>query len=68
MVIVLVFKLLVTPLLLLTASLAGRRWGDAIGGLLVGFWNGGRSVVPVRGRRQDADGGTAGRHPTFYRA
>ncbi|MGF6854587.1 hypothetical protein [Paraburkholderia sp. CI3] len=37
MVIVLVFKLLVTPLLLLTASLAGRRWGDAIGGLLVGM-------------------------------
>ncbi|MGF6373293.1 hypothetical protein OKW40_006109 [Paraburkholderia sp. RAU6.4a] len=37
MVIVLVFKLLVTPLLLLTASLAGRRWGDAIGSLLVGM-------------------------------
>lgn len=37
MIIVLVFKLLVTPLLLLAASLAGRRWGEAIGGLLVGM-------------------------------
>ncbi|MBH9662129.1 hypothetical protein KTF21_16120 [Burkholderia multivorans] len=35
--IVLVFKLLVTPLLLLAASLASRRWGEAIGGLLVGM-------------------------------
>jgi hypothetical protein len=33
----LVFKLVVTPLLLLAASLAARRWGEAIGGLLVGL-------------------------------
>ncbi|MGY8668569.1 hypothetical protein Q3C01_40235 [Bradyrhizobium sp. UFLA05-109] len=32
-----VFKLILTPLLILTASLAGRRWGDAIGGWLVGL-------------------------------
>jgi hypothetical protein len=31
------FKLLVTPLLLLAASLAVRRWGEAVGGLLVGL-------------------------------
>ena len=31
----LVFKLVATPLLLLAASLAVRRWGEAIGGLLV---------------------------------
>lgn len=31
----LVFKLVVTPLLLVAASLAVRRWGEAIGGLLV---------------------------------
>lgn len=33
----LVFKLLVTPLLLLAASLAVRRWGDTIGGFIVGL-------------------------------
>ncbi|MFL9870899.1 hypothetical protein [Paraburkholderia megapolitana] len=33
----LVLKLAVTPLLLLAASLAVRRWGEAIGGLLVGL-------------------------------
>jgi hypothetical protein len=33
----LLFKLFVTPLLLLAASLAVRRWGEAIGGLLVGM-------------------------------
>ncbi|MFP6562464.1 hypothetical protein WJ542_29805 [Paraburkholderia sp. B3] len=33
----LVFKLVVTPLLLLAASLAVRRWGEAVGGLLVGL-------------------------------
>jgi len=33
----LVFKLVVTPLLLLAASLAARRWGEAVGGLLVGL-------------------------------
>lgn len=31
------FKLLLPPLLILLASLAGRRWGDAIGGWLVGL-------------------------------
>lgn len=33
----LVFKLVVTPLLLLAASMAVRRWGEAIGGFLVGL-------------------------------
>ncbi|WP_322013709.1 hypothetical protein [Paraburkholderia sp. J12] len=33
----LVFKLVVTPLLLLAATLASRRWGETIGGLLVGL-------------------------------
>ncbi|NEX64816.1 hypothetical protein [Noviherbaspirillum galbum] len=33
----LVFKLIVTPLLLLAASMAVRRWGEAIGGFLVGL-------------------------------
>jgi hypothetical protein len=33
----LVFKLTLTPLLLLAASLAVRRWGEAIGGFLVGL-------------------------------
>jgi hypothetical protein len=33
----LVFKLVVTPLLLLAASIAVRRWGEAIGGFLVGL-------------------------------
>ncbi|RAS35565.1 hypothetical protein [Paraburkholderia bryophila] len=33
----LVFKLVITPLLLLAATLAVRRWGEAIGGLLVGL-------------------------------
>ncbi|MFT0168467.1 hypothetical protein ACLKMY_05470 [Paraburkholderia mimosarum] len=33
----LLFKLVVTPLLLLAASLAARRWGEAVGGLLVGL-------------------------------
>ncbi|MCG5078049.1 hypothetical protein [Paraburkholderia tagetis] len=33
----LVFKLVVTPLLLLAASLAVRRWGEAIGGFIVGL-------------------------------
>ncbi|MCS3731627.1 hypothetical protein [Bradyrhizobium betae] len=32
-----VFKLTLPPLLILAASLAGRRWGDAIGGWLVGL-------------------------------
>lgn len=31
------FKLVLPPLLILLASLAGRRWGDAIGGWLVGL-------------------------------
>lgn len=31
------FKLVVTPLLLLAATFAARRWGEAIGGLLVGL-------------------------------
>ena len=31
------FKLTLPPLLILLASLAGRRWGDAIGGWLVGL-------------------------------
>lgn len=31
------FKLIVTPLLLLVASMAIRRWGEAVGGLLVGL-------------------------------
>lgn len=30
-------KLLITPLLILAASLAGRRWGNAIGGWIVGL-------------------------------
>jgi hypothetical protein len=33
----LVFKLVATPLLIQPASLAGRRWGPAIGGWLVGL-------------------------------
>jgi hypothetical protein len=33
----LVFKLIVTPLLLLAASVATRRWGETIGGFLVGL-------------------------------
>lgn len=33
----LVFKLIVTPLLLLAATIAVRRWGEVIGGLLVGL-------------------------------
>ena len=33
----LAFKLVVTPLLLLAASIAVRRWGEAIGGFLVGL-------------------------------
>lgn len=33
----LVFKLVATPLLLAAATLAARRWGEAIGGLLVGL-------------------------------
>ncbi|WP_321889170.1 hypothetical protein [Paraburkholderia bannensis] len=33
----LLFKLFVTPSLLLLASLAVRRWGEAVGGLLVGM-------------------------------
>ncbi|MEX6395898.1 hypothetical protein AB6E88_01745 [Providencia hangzhouensis] len=32
-----VFKVVITPLLLLTASLAARRWGESIGGLIVGL-------------------------------
>jgi hypothetical protein len=32
-----IFKLIVTPLLLLAASVAIRRWGEAIGGFLVGL-------------------------------
>lgn len=32
-----VFKVVITPLLLLTASLAARRWGESIGGLNVGL-------------------------------
>lgn len=31
------FKLIITPLLLLAASLAVRRWGETIGGLIVGL-------------------------------
>lgn len=31
------FKLILPPFLILLASLAGRRWGDAIGGWLVGL-------------------------------
>jgi hypothetical protein len=33
----LAIKFLVTPLMILAASLAGRRWGDSIGGWLVGL-------------------------------
>ncbi len=33
----LVFKLVVTPLLLLVATVAIRRWGESVGGLLVGL-------------------------------
>jgi hypothetical protein len=33
----LVLKLVVTPLLIAAASLAGRRWGQAVGGWLVGL-------------------------------
>jgi hypothetical protein len=33
----LLFKLTVTPLLLLAASVSSRRWGEAIGGFLVGL-------------------------------
>jgi hypothetical protein len=33
----LIFKLVATPLLLLAASLAARRWGEAVGGLMVGL-------------------------------
>jgi len=33
----LAFKLIITPLLLLAASLAVRRWGESIGGLIVGL-------------------------------
>lgn len=32
-----IFKLILPPLLILLASLAGRRWGDAVGGWLVGL-------------------------------
>ncbi|WP_238582617.1 hypothetical protein [Trabulsiella odontotermitis] len=31
------FKLVATPLLLLAATLAGRRWGETVGGLVVGL-------------------------------
>ena len=30
-------KLIVTPLMILAASLAGRRWGEALGGWIVGL-------------------------------
>jgi hypothetical protein len=30
-------KLVVTPVMVLAASLAARRWGDAVGGWLVGL-------------------------------
>src|SRR5271157_2814721 len=33
----LAIKLVVTPLVVLIASLAARRWGDAVGGWLVGL-------------------------------
>ena len=33
----LVLKLVLTPTLIGTASLAGRRWGPAVSGWLVGF-------------------------------
>src|ERR1700738_1895873 len=33
----LVLKLIVTPALIGAATLAGRRWGPAVGGWLVGF-------------------------------
>src|SRR5579872_1514179 len=33
----LVLKLTVTPVLILTASLASRRWGESIGGWFVGL-------------------------------
>src|SRR5208337_3080120 len=33
----LMVKLVVTPLMVLAASLAARRWGDAVGGWLVGL-------------------------------
>lgn len=33
----LVFKLTLPPFLILAATLAGRRWGDAVGGWLVGL-------------------------------
>ncbi|WP_413195218.1 hypothetical protein [Pararobbsia alpina] len=34
---ILVFKLLFTPLLLLAATVATRRWGEAVGGCLIGL-------------------------------
>ncbi|SMG53706.1 hypothetical protein [Paraburkholderia susongensis] len=34
---ILVFKLVCTPLLLLAATIAARRWGEAIGGFVVGL-------------------------------
>lgn len=34
---ILIFKLVVTPLLIGAVSLAGRRWGSAVGGVLVGL-------------------------------
>jgi len=33
----LIAKVIVTPLLVLAASLAGRRWGESIAGWLVGL-------------------------------
>ena len=33
----LAIKLIVTPLIVLAATLAARRWGDAVGGWLVGL-------------------------------
>jgi hypothetical protein len=35
--VLLFFKLIVTPVLMLLSTLAGRKWGESVGGLLVGL-------------------------------
>ena len=34
---ILAFKLFLTPLLIVSVTLAGRRWGSAVSGLLIGL-------------------------------
>ena len=34
---ILAFKLFLTPLLIVSVTLAGRRWGTAVSGLLIGL-------------------------------